>query len=273
MTRIVVRGSLVSYPYGETLRNAYLYLEGGKVRARGEEPAPPEHSYADLVVGGEGRLVVPGIVVGKVQPVLHPFQHILENPSLVGKLEDLIDCGLAEKASLLTFSELALSGVSLAGIQGPYTECAKRAAERVGIQAQVVGEARIFEPGGRAAGQGFALGLGVRISYDPRSLAVETARLLGVEEAARALFRREALGFEPYAVPGPGDVVVLRPRAPQPIRAERLHYALLGGIFVVETLIVDGEPVVDGDELLTLDTAELEEAAREVGEVLDQVEG
>ncbi len=273
MTRIMVRGSLVSYPYGDTLRNAYLYLEGGRVQARGEEPAPPEHSYADLVVGGEGRLVVPGIVVGLVQPALHPFQHVLESPSLAEKLEGIMDCGLAEKASLLTFSELALSGVSLAGIQGPYTECAARAAERVGVRVVVAEEARVFEPGGEAPGEGFALGMGARISYDPRSLAVEAARTIGVEEASRALFRREALGSEPYSVPGPGDVAVLRPRIPQPLRAEGLHHALLGGVFVVETLIVGGEPVVDGGELLTVDTAELEDAAREVGEALDQVEG
>lgn len=273
MTRIIVRGSLVSYPYGDVLRNAYLYLEGGGVQALGEEPAPPEHSYADLVVGGEGRLAVPGIVVGLVQPALHPFLPTLGNPSLVGRLKDLVDCSLAEKASLLTFSELALNGVSLAGIQGPYPECAVRAAERVGIQARVVGKDRVFEPGGGVPEGGFILGLGGRVSYDPRGLAVEAARIIGVEEAAKALFRREALGLEPYTVPGPGDVAVLRPRIPQPIKTSSLHYALLSSVFDVETLIVGGEPVVDGGELLTLDMSELEEAGREVGEALDQVKG
>ncbi len=273
MTRIMVRGSLVSYPYSETLRNAYLYLDGGRVQARGEEPAPPEHSYADLVVGGKNRLVVPGIVVGLVQATLYPFRHVVEDPSSAEKLGSIMDCRLAEKAALLTFSELALNGVALAGIKDPYPDCVKQAAEAVGIKVVEAGGPTLH-PHAKEAPRGlFALGLDARISIDPRSTALHLSRVVGLEEAARSLFRREALGLEPYAVPGPGDIVVLRPRLPLTLRGKGIHHALLGGGLLVETLIVSGEPVVDGGELLTLEGAELEEAAREVGEALDQVEG
>ncbi|MEB3789666.1 MAG: hypothetical protein GSR72_07230 [Desulfurococcales archaeon] len=73
MISILVTGDIV-YTGNEILRNGYVYVRGGRVIDLGEGSPPEEYTYATLVLGGPGRIIVPGLRV-VADPLLYPFRH------------------------------------------------------------------------------------------------------------------------------------------------------------------------------------------------------
>ncbi|MCE4608865.1 MAG: hypothetical protein F7C36_00585 [Desulfurococcales archaeon] len=73
MISILVTGDIV-YTGSEMLRNGYVYVRGGRVIDLGEGSPPEEYTYATLVLGGPGRIVVPGLRV-IADPLLYPFRY------------------------------------------------------------------------------------------------------------------------------------------------------------------------------------------------------
>ncbi|MGC9210373.1 MAG: hypothetical protein ACP5FT_03830 [Acidilobus sp.] len=61
MTLSVLVNASAVYTGKELLRDAYVYIEDGVVKDIGPQPAPDEIQDATLIIGGEGRVVVPGL--------------------------------------------------------------------------------------------------------------------------------------------------------------------------------------------------------------------
>ena len=63
MTLSVLINASAVYTGKELLKDAYVYIEDGVIKEVGPQPAPDEAQAATLLLGGEGRVVVPGLTV------------------------------------------------------------------------------------------------------------------------------------------------------------------------------------------------------------------
>lgn len=61
MTLSVLINASAVYTGKELLKDAYVYIEDGVIKEVGPQPAPDEAQAATLLLGGEGRVVVPGL--------------------------------------------------------------------------------------------------------------------------------------------------------------------------------------------------------------------
>lgn len=57
---ILITASAI-YTGRELIRDGYIYIEDGIIKEMGPQPAPDELQDATLIIGGEGRVVVPGL--------------------------------------------------------------------------------------------------------------------------------------------------------------------------------------------------------------------
>ena len=61
MTLSVLINASAVYTGKELLKDAYVYIEDGVIKEVGPQPAPDEAQAATLLLGGEGRVIVPGL--------------------------------------------------------------------------------------------------------------------------------------------------------------------------------------------------------------------
>ena len=73
MVDILAYGSLV-FTGSEVLREGYVYIRNGRIVDYGEQPTPEEYTYAALVLGGEGRVIMPGLTA-IVASITYPFRY------------------------------------------------------------------------------------------------------------------------------------------------------------------------------------------------------
>ncbi len=59
---MLIQGSLIFTGGDEILRDGYVYISGGKVVEVGEGQPPEDYTYANLVLGGRGRIIAPALV-------------------------------------------------------------------------------------------------------------------------------------------------------------------------------------------------------------------
>ncbi len=62
MFDILITGSAL-YTGSELVRDAFVYIKNGKIEDYGESPVPEDYTYATLILGGEGRIIVPGLTM------------------------------------------------------------------------------------------------------------------------------------------------------------------------------------------------------------------
>jgi len=149
--RILVLGDLVAYPDPlKPVGKGYVYIVEGRVEAVGRQPVPEEHRYADIVVGGKGRIVLPARTAALIHATLYPVRDFIMGrdpysiPAARRLLEGL-DCEAAWASSLLGLYEASLSGVGHAVLEDIHAECVSRAASELGIDAVIAVPAGCLE--------------------------------------------------------------------------------------------------------------------------------
>ena len=116
MVDILVTGSIV-FTGERFLRNGYVYLRDGRIDSVGEAPVPEEYTYATLILGGPGRVIVPGLAA-LASVAAYPIR--LKSPSMGGRVRFYADSDLKTLilSSLPAVYELHMSGVTTIIIEG-----------------------------------------------------------------------------------------------------------------------------------------------------------
>ncbi len=125
------------------VRNGYVYVDGGVVRSVGEGEPPVEYEAAELVVGGRGRLVVPGFASAHTHLLLYPLRHLVEHgdPASSGLAEWVAERLGREEAyrlALLALYELTMHGVTMVAAMDPFGEPVARAMRAAGVRGVAV---------------------------------------------------------------------------------------------------------------------------------------
>lgn len=69
---MLIQGSVI-FTGNEVLNDGYVYVSGGRVAALGEGNPPEEYTYANLVLGGRGRIIAPALVAA-ADIILYPVR-------------------------------------------------------------------------------------------------------------------------------------------------------------------------------------------------------
>ncbi len=127
---ILVRASLI-HTGSEAVRDGYVYIKGGRIVEIGSGPAPEDYTYAALILGGPGRIVVPGLAAIIDAPA-YPIR--LLKPSLRARLRYYEAMGLEALAavSLPAVYEAHMAGVTSIIIETPDPGLPQRLADTIG---------------------------------------------------------------------------------------------------------------------------------------------
>ncbi|MGC9112876.1 hypothetical protein [Acidilobus sp.] len=131
MTLTVLINAAAVYTGKEIIRDSYVYIEDGIIRDVGPQPAPDDIQDATLVIGGEGRVVVPGLTA-VADVAAYPIRYT--RPSLAARIElyrRLKDEELFT-ASLPGVYELHMMGVTTALVESLSSSLALDLARRIG---------------------------------------------------------------------------------------------------------------------------------------------
>jgi len=72
------------------ISNGYVYVDKGMVLALGEGEPPEEYQFADYIIDGSGRILLPGFSLGFADPVRMIFRHVrIEPTKLLGLIESI----------------------------------------------------------------------------------------------------------------------------------------------------------------------------------------
>ena len=116
------------------IRRGYIFIKDGRVVAVDEGEPPDEYQYPELLLNGEGRLVIPGMSSGITSVSLYPLRY--EGRPLLAELKDYLSILSRTDiyyATMLAMAEMILSGVTTAMISDIYLDSSARAAKDAGI--------------------------------------------------------------------------------------------------------------------------------------------
>ncbi|MCS7107256.1 MAG: hypothetical protein NZ902_04030 [Acidilobaceae archaeon] len=113
---ILLTGSVI-FTGERVLRRGYVYVKDGKIEGVGEGVVPEEYTYATLVLGGEGRIIAPGLAA-LASIATYPIR--LRKPSMAERVRFYKSSGLKTlmTASLPAVYELHMSGVTVVIVEG-----------------------------------------------------------------------------------------------------------------------------------------------------------
>ncbi|MEN2999281.1 MAG: hypothetical protein ABDH61_01720 [Acidilobaceae archaeon] len=113
---ILLTGSVI-FTGEKVLRRGYVYVKDGKVEGVGEGVVPEEYTYATLVLGGEGRIIVPGLAA-LASIAAYPIR--LRKPSMGERTRFYKSSNLKTliTASLPAVYELHMGGVTVVIVEG-----------------------------------------------------------------------------------------------------------------------------------------------------------
>lgn len=118
------------------IRDGYLYIDGGVIKALGSGKVPEEYQYAEYLIDGKGRIVIPGLASGLtlITPYIIRYEVTnLEDP----KIKDLISVMSRDDVyytSILAFTEMVKRGITASLVVDTYLDSVARAANEVGIR-------------------------------------------------------------------------------------------------------------------------------------------
>jgi len=127
---ILITGSVV-FTGERFIRNGYVYIRDGKIDHVGEAPVPEEYTYATLILGGPGRIIMPGLTV-LASVAAYPIR--LKKPTMGARVEyyKSKDLKTLLLASLPAVYELHISGVTTIIVEGLTPELPLELAKSVG---------------------------------------------------------------------------------------------------------------------------------------------
>ena len=131
MVEVLITGSVVIVNENEIIKDGYVFIRNGILEDFGQQPPPEDYTYASLILGGEGRIVAPGLTA-VASPISYPFRFL--RPSLKRRVELLKRLSPSEAAllSLAGVYELHMSGVTTIVAEGISYEYISRLKELAG---------------------------------------------------------------------------------------------------------------------------------------------
>ncbi len=116
MVDVLITGSVI-FTGERFIRNGYVYIRDGRVDSVGEAPVPEEYTYATLILGGPGRIIVPGLTV-LASVASYPLR--LSMPSMGSRVKFYASNDLKTLilASLPAVYELHMSGATTIIVEG-----------------------------------------------------------------------------------------------------------------------------------------------------------
>ncbi|MDM7275165.1 MAG: hypothetical protein P3X22_003450 [Thermoprotei archaeon] len=130
MIDILITGSIV-YTGERLVRDGYVYIRDGKVEHVGEAPVLEDYSYATLLLGGPGRIVVPGLTA-MANTAAYPLR--FRGASMAERVNYYrgLDVKTLVTLSLPAVYELHMSGVTTIIVEGLSPELPLSLSEAVG---------------------------------------------------------------------------------------------------------------------------------------------
>ncbi len=92
--------------------NGFIYIDKGKVIAVDEGAPPPELEFAEYVIDGRGRIVIPGFVMGIGDVVMHAFRYLVRSNEK--KLREILSS--LTKDEIVGIVEVALTSLAMQGV-------------------------------------------------------------------------------------------------------------------------------------------------------------
>ncbi len=117
LVEVLITASAIILNENEIIKDGYLYIKDGIVEDFGEGVPPEDFTYATLVLGGEGRIVAPGLTT-IASPATYPFR--FTKPSLKDRIDFHKTLSPSDLAllSLAGIYELHLSGITTVIVEG-----------------------------------------------------------------------------------------------------------------------------------------------------------
>lgn len=116
------------------IRRGYVFIKDGRVIAVDEGEPPDEYQYPELLMNGEGRLVIPGMSSGITSVSLYPLRYeVKESLAEVKDYLSILTRTDIYYATMLSAAEMILSGVTTAMISDIYLDSSARAAKDAGL--------------------------------------------------------------------------------------------------------------------------------------------
>lgn len=116
------------------IRRGYVYIKDGRIVVVDEGEPPEEYQYPELLLNGDGRLVIPGMSSGITSVSLYPLRY--EGRKSLADVKDYLSILTRTDiyyATMLAMAEMILSGVTTAMISDIYLDSSARAAKDSGL--------------------------------------------------------------------------------------------------------------------------------------------
>ena len=278
---ILVRGSLV-YTGDEIIRDGYVYIKAGRVESVGESPVPEDLTYAALILGGEGRIIAPGLAM-VADLLAYPIR--LYKPNMAKRIKYYESMGIQALTTVAkpAVYEAHMSGATTLIIEAHTPEPIQKLAETVGGLYGIAAPA-CLDTSPHAAGliastriaDDSCPGEGLRYSNDILALESRlTYTLSGVSQAyERSSKLRSILGLPPQRIKkgSRAEIAVYNSSRPPGMLLDYSGEEVVKRIYEsgiqVESLITGDHILVDGGEHLYIVEKDFKEARKVASRLL-----
>jgi len=276
---ILVTGSVI-YTGSDVIRDGYILIKGGRIYSVGSMPVPEEFTYATLILGGPGRIVVPGLTALTdilAYPIRFKATSMAERIKFYRSVprEHLVRMALPAiyEAHTSGITSIIIEGIdpatvlSIRDLVGGLYGLAKPSCSDTGITGEripgLITLVRVSDESCR--GEGVNIGSDDILSLVSRP----TYTLYGVKNTyARSSRLRELLGIEPQGIREGiiAEVVVYNVSRPPGMLLEYTDIDVIREIYSigsrVESLIIGDQVLVDGHEHLYIVEKDFNEARK-----------
>ncbi len=130
LTEILVIASKI-YTGDRVLKGGYIYVKDGMIESLGEGPVPEDLTFAALILGGEGRVVAPGLALA-ADVAAYPIRHLKPAPARKRELYRSLGLEASFTSALPAVYELHVHGVTTIFVEYENPELATKLSETVG---------------------------------------------------------------------------------------------------------------------------------------------
>ncbi len=125
----------MSTKYEALISRGYIFIDNGLIRSVGSGPPPEDLEIPDIVIGGKGKLAIPGLIALFSRLAIYPFRGILgRGVKDVGDIINNMGSNDLQLISTISLAALAVRGITTVVSVDRYVEPVVKAAESVGLR-------------------------------------------------------------------------------------------------------------------------------------------
>jgi cytosine/adenosine deaminase-related metal-dependent hydrolase len=125
----------MSTRYEGLIGRGYIFINNGLIRSIGPGSPPEDLEIPDIVIGGKGKLAIPGLIALFSRLAIYPFRGILgRGIKGVGEIVNNMSSNDLQLISTISLAALAVRGITAIVSVDRYVEPIVRAAENVGLR-------------------------------------------------------------------------------------------------------------------------------------------